>query len=193
MRHFSSGLLPLVLLTLLAALTFWLERTSQVEDARREGKLRHDPDFIVDHFTVQRFDLKGGLQYVLTATKMLHYPDDESTDVTGPTLVYYGGSRPAQISARRASISKDGKEIVLFDDVRMVSAASKATPEFVVTTSQMHFFPDDDVARGKMPVTITQGATVIKGDGFIADRRTQTVKLIGRVRGIIAPQHTKTP
>ena len=185
MRHFSSNLLPLVLLTLLAALTFWLERASQIEDAHRDGKMRHDPDFIVDNFTVRRFDLEGGLQYVLTAKKMLHYADDESTDVLDPALNYYGGSRPARVTARHASVSKDGKELILSDDVRMVRAASHDTPELVLTTSQMYLYPDDNIARSTVPVTISEGTSVIRGEGLEADNRTQVVKLLGRVRGII--------
>ena len=184
MKHSSASLLPLILLTLLAALTFWLERATQPDSNRYNGKARHDPDFIVDNFTVRRFDLNGSLQYVLTAQKMLHYADDDSTDVVAPALSYHGQPYLTRISARYARLSKDGKEVRLFDDVRMVREATANAPELVVTTSEMYVYPDDEIARSTMPVTITEGRSVVSGVGFEADNRTRIYKLLGRVHGI---------
>ena len=51
--------LPLLILILLVGLTMWLERATRVDDRPSSGKLRHDPDVIVDNFTVRRFDPSG--------------------------------------------------------------------------------------------------------------------------------------
>ena len=184
MKVSSAKLLPLLLLTLLAALTFWLESATRLDDERRDGKGRHDPDFIVDNFTVRRYNLGGTLQYVLTAPKMLHYTDDDSTEVGSPALTYFGEDRQTRVTARQAWLSKDGKEVRLFDDVRMVREATANTPELVVTTSEMYVYPDDEIARSTMPVTITEGRSVVSGIGFEADNRTRIYKLLGKVRGI---------
>ena len=185
MKHTSANLLPLLLLAFLAALTFWLERTTHFETDRHDGKGRHDPDFIVDNFTVRRFNPSGGLQYVQTAQKMLHYTDDDSTEVLAPALTYLGQNQETHISARQAWVGTAGKEVRLFDDVRLVREATTDSPALVVTTSEMFVYPDDELARGVMPVTLTEGLSVIHGTGFEANNRTHLFKLMGRVRGII--------
>ncbi len=192
MKHPSASLLPLILLGLLAALTFWLERATQIDNEKHDGKGRHDPDFIVDNFTVRRFNPGGGLQYVQTAQKMLHYTDDDSTEVTAPALRYISERQHTRVTARLAWLGPSGKEIRLNDDVRMVREATADNPELVVTTSEMFVYPDDELARGDKPVTITEGRSIIHGTGFEADNRAHLFKLMGRVHGIIYKK-TDTP
>ena len=49
MKFSATPLFPLLLLTLLAGGSFWLERASRVEDSLNSGKHRHDP-YIVNLF-----------------------------------------------------------------------------------------------------------------------------------------------
>jgi len=183
MRTHSTNIFPLVLLGLLAALTFWLERAVLVDDGRRSGKNRHDPDFVVDKFTVRRFNTEGALQHVMTAQKMLHYADDDTTDVVAPQLTYFGKDQLTRLTAQTAWVSKDGKEVTLNGDVRMVRAATPDHPELSLVTSKLRVFPDDEQARTDAVVTITQEKSVITGTGLEADNRTHVVKLLGRVKG----------
>jgi lipopolysaccharide export system protein LptC len=193
MKLSSIHLLPLLLLTLLAALTVWLERATVVDGGRNDGKGRHDPDFIVDNFTVRRYSISGAVQYVATAPKMLHYADDESTQVVSPALIYFGADRRTRINAGKAWISKEGKEVRLSDDVRVVREATADSPELVVTTAEMLIYPDDEVARSTRPTTITQGRSIITGTGLDADNKTLVFKLMGRARGIIYRNKADTP
>lgn len=192
MRIHSAHLLPLILLTLLAALTFWLERASRGDD-NDNIKGRHDPDFVVDNFTLRRFNLDGGLQHSLSAKKMQHYPDDDSTSVFDPALTFFGNSSPTRLSAQQARISKDGKQVRLSNDVRVVREASADHPELLVSTAEMVVYPDDEIARSSVPVSITQGHSVITGSGMEVDNRTQTYTLMGPVQGRIYRTEPKTP
>lgn len=192
MRIHGANLLPLILLTLLAALTFWLERASRVEDNGND-KGRHDPDFVVDNFTLRRFNLDGGLQHSMSAKQMLHYPDDDSTSVIDPALTFFGSSLPTRLSAQQARISKDGKLVRLSNDVRVVREATAENPELLVTTAEMVVYPDDEIARSSVPVRIVQGHSVINGSGMEVDNRTQTYTLTGPVQGRIYRTEPKTP
>lgn len=193
MKAPGVSVLPLLLLTLLAGGTFWLERATQLEDANNHGKLRHDPDFIVDNFTTRRFNPDGSLQHSLTAKKMLHYSDDDTTEVTAPALVYYGRTPPMRLDAKRAWVSKDGKEVLLSDAVRMVRDASAGRPALVVTTAELRAFPDDGVARTSVPVTIVNGRSMLHGSAMEANNRTQIFALLGRAQGTIYRSTEQTP
>jgi lipopolysaccharide export system protein LptC len=193
MRIHSANLLPLMLLTLLAALTFWLERATQVDSAASNAKGRHDPDFIVTDLTMRQFNLDGSLKHALTAKNMLHYPDDDSTLAADPALIFYAHAQPTRLFARQARVSKDGKEVRLSDEVRMVRDASADSPELLVTTAELLVYPDDEIARSGVPVTITQGRSIIYGTGIEVDNREHLFKLMGRVHGTIYKSTANTP
>lgn len=192
MRIHSANLLPLMLLTFLAALTFWLERSTQGDGAASKGNGRHDPDFIVSGLNMRHFNLDGSLKHALTAQKMLHYPDDDSTLVIDPSLTF-AHAPPTRLSARQARISQDGKEVRLSDEVRMVRDADGGAPALLATTSELLVYPDDEIARSDSPVTITQGRSVIMGTGIEVDNRAHILKLMGRVRGTIYQSAANTP
>ena len=190
MKHVGASLFPLLLVALLAALTLWLERASQTDDVGRRANARHDADFFVEHFTVRRFGTDGSLQHTVTADKMLHYPDDDSTNVTTPRIVYHSG-RQTVVTARTAWLDKEGKHVRLDDDVRIVRAGSADAPETIITTSILFVTPDDEYAYTKEPVTITQGKSVVNGVGLEANNKTEIAVLSGPVLGTIHRNETK--
>lgn len=189
MKTSGASLFPLALLALLAGLTFWLERATQT-DASRSGKKRHDPDFIVDRFEVRRYAADGALQHTLIADRMLHYADDESSDVIAPRLTYHR-QRPTVVTSRTAWMDKEGDHARLDGDVRVVRAGADGGPETVIETSVLHVITDDEFAHTGAPVTITQGRSVIHGVGLTADNKTQVSTLSGPVRGTL--YRTQTP
>ena len=193
MRAHGTRLLPLVLLMLLAALTFWLDHATHVDEQRHDGKGRHDPDFIVDKFTVRRYDIDGHLQHLLTAQKMLHYTDDDSTEVSGPVLHYFSNGRRTEVTATRAWLGPAGKELRLHDQVRVFQEATAGELPTLLTTAEMTVFPDEETARSNSPVTITQGASVINGTGLEADNKLRLYKLQGRAHALINRQKVTQP
>ena len=81
MRDRSHSLFPALLLTLLAGVSVWLDRVTQQEPVARTDKTRHEADFSADKITLHRFDQTGKIQYVLVADSMVHYADDESSEL----------------------------------------------------------------------------------------------------------------
>ncbi len=191
MKFRTYSLFPLAVLLTLAALTFWLERATRIDEPRRDGKLRHDPDFIAENFTLRQLDRNGRVKYALSAEKMLHYADDESTDVTQPRLTYFETPPPFHLQARRANISKDGKIIELRDDVFGRREAGVEDPPMTFASSELTVYPDDELARTSAPVTLTQGRTVVSGVGMEADNLKRNFQLHDRVRATIYQQDKK--
>lgn len=185
MKLRTQNLFPVAILTLLAGLTFWLERAAQIEVTPGDGKNRHDPDYMVEKFNVRRFGTEGRLQNTLSAQKMIHYPDDDTTELTEPRMSYVGSPQPTHLSASQGLVGPDAEEITLVKDVRVVREATAEDPELVFVTSTLTLFPDDEVARTTAPVVITQGASVVRGVGLEADNKTAIYKLLSRVTGTI--------
>ncbi|MGH8721571.1 MAG: LPS export ABC transporter periplasmic protein LptC, partial [Burkholderiales bacterium] len=78
MRLSATRLFPLVLMLALALLSFWLERAARQEPAPSVLE-RHDPDYSVEQFTITDFSRAGAPESTLSAAKMVHYPDDDTT------------------------------------------------------------------------------------------------------------------
>lgn len=192
MKDRAASLFPLVMLLLLAALTFWLNRVVQGDNPR--GPQRHDPDYWVERFEVRRFDVQGRLQHTLVAEKLLHYADDDTTVVTAPHITYHQPPL-SEISARMAYIGRDGREIDLVDDVRVVrQSAFRSSPPTVLATKTLKVFPDDEKGRTSDPVAITQGKSVIIGSGGLElDNRSGISVLHGHVTGTLHRNRTGTP
>lgn len=187
----ASSLFPLLMLLLLAALTFWLNQMVRRDMPR--GPQRHDPDYWVEHFELRRFDPAGKLQHTLVAEKLLHYADDDTTIVTAPQLTYHYPPQTV-ISARVAYISRDGREVDLVDDVRATrQGARRNSPPSVLETRTLKVFPDEERASTSDPVVMTQGKSVINGSGLELDKRSGITVLRGRVTATLHRNRTGTP
>lgn len=181
----GQSLFPIALMTLLVGLTFWLQRATEVKDDFNDSKLRHDPDYYAENFTVRRFASTGGLQSTLVAKKMVHYPDDDTTVVTEPQMSFLKGPRPTHLTANQGLVGPDAREITLVGNVRGVRAATATDEAIVYASSHLTVFPDDEVARTSAAVTITQGASVVRGIGMEADNKTQIYQLLSQVNSTI--------
>lgn len=183
-RSLGSRLFPLVLLVLLAALSFWLERATQVDSGARRGSARHDPDYIVEQLHLRRFAPDGKLQHTLDAQFMRHYPDDDSTEVSQPRVLFQK-ERPAVLSSENAWMSRDGQEVRLSGNVRYLRQGARGDPDTVITTAELVVLPDEEKAHSDSAVTITQGNSVVVGTGVDADNARRVAVLRGRVQGTI--------
>ena len=180
----SAIFFPLILAGLLAIITFWINVAVEQQGPKIDGSNRHDPDYTMNNFVTTQTDITGKLRYVLAATEMLHYPDDDSTVLQRPRFTHYTTDKPyTQIEGLRGYISSDGEEIELVDNVKVVRQAFEGKGEMQLRTEKLIILPNQDLAKTNSPVVIKQAPkTVIHGTGMIFDKKNQTVKLLSRVK-----------
>lgn len=184
MKLSSTRLFPLLLMLALAALSFWLERTVREEEGAHPSLRRHDPDYIIDNLKHTRFDAQGAVESTLIATKMLHYPDDDTTDLVAPHVVQTKANKPrVTVTAERGALSQDGEEVFLYDNVLLVRDASTERPETRMRTSFLHLGRGGAVAITDRDVVITEDARVLTGRGMEYYTDSQELFLRERVRG----------
>ena len=123
---------PIVVLTLLAGVSVWLDRVTQQEPVARADKTRHEVDFSADKITLHRFDPTGKVQYILVADSMLHYADDESSELKNPRLNYLNRPEPVWVESRFASVNKDGTTTMT---IRVNGARADSGTRTVITYS----------------------------------------------------------
>lgn len=184
MKYWPSQFLPLILLALLAALSFWLRQGAESEERNEARSLLHEPDAIGENVVARRFDAAGRLQYRLSAPYLVHYPDDDSSELRAPVLVSYRhDAAPIRISGDHAKVTAKGEIVYLWDNVRAVRPAGDGRPELIAAMPELIAHPEEGYAFTQSPVEITQGASWIKGVGLHLDNNNATLTLQSQVRG----------
>lgn len=177
-------LFPLITLGLLALLTLWINNVVQAPRAKLDGSSRHDPDYYMNNFVTTKTNMNGELEYRLAATEMIHYPDDDSTQLKRPRFTRYALDKPyTQIQSQKGSLSSNGETVEFIDHVKVVRQAFKNRGEMVMQTQQLTMQPKKDIAMTEMPVIITQAPkTVIHATGMIFDKKNKTFTLLHKVK-----------
>lgn len=174
---------PLALLILLAALTFWLDRAVQPPTPARDGSSRHDPDYIVENFSATRMGLDGAPRYTLSAKKMLHYPDDDTTHLEQPRFVSTEPAKPTlRAKADQATLSSKGENVYLSGNVIMLREAGDSQGETTITSRFLHIIPDDDIIKTDKAATITGTGSIINTVGMVLNNRTRIMQLLSQVK-----------
>lgn len=187
MKTRTNTLFSLVLAAGLAGLTMWLEHAVQAPARAVPNTLEHDPDFIVERFTATSLDKSGRPESRLTARRMTHYPDDETTELEEPRLVQYREQGPpVRISAERGTVTKDGEEVRLYGSVLVVRDGTKGRPPLNMETTYLQVFPKQDIARTPEAVVITEGESRLTGVGMDYNTKTRELELKAKVNGTFA-------
>jgi lipopolysaccharide export system protein LptC len=183
LRHW----LPLLPLFVLLAATYWLNQQVLPEPAKPEYK-RHDPDAIMENFSATNLNEQGVPDFVMAATKLMHYPDDDSTTVDEPRITMLSPGQPAlHATAEHGTISSKGDEVFLRDNVKVLREASAQQDQMTLQTQYLHIIPDRDLANTDRAVTIVDAHSIVHATGMEMDNKTRTLKLLSQVRSEYVP------
>jgi len=183
MRNRISNLLPIALMLFLAALTLWLRFALETPLPASNGHHRHDPDAIIDNFTLTRLDEQGIPRYTLTANRMLHFADDDTTELTAPKVIRRGEGPMVTITAERGTLARESNEAFFRGNVVVVREATPGNEELRVHTDYLHVLPDENIARTDRAVTVIEGRSSLSGVGMEFNENTRRFAIFSQVRG----------
>ncbi|CBW76119.1 unnamed protein product [Mycetohabitans rhizoxinica HKI 454] len=187
-----SAWLPLVIMAVLAAGTYWLlqntlPRPSQGVSADKA----HTPDYFADHFSISMLDESGVTQYRIAAASMVHYEDDAATHATLPAIRAFAPGQPVvTATGKRAVINADGSIVDLYDDARIVRDAGPTDPRMQADSEHFRVLTHDDIIETEKPVKLLRGLSQMTANGMIYNNVTREMRLLGQVRGMIAASDT---
>jgi lipopolysaccharide export system protein LptC len=188
MKERLRGWLPLLPLLLLLAATYWLNMQVQPTAAGYNKNLRHDPDYIIDNFTATSLDNQGKIRFVMSAKKMLHYPDDDTTQLTEPRLASMTSEYPpVRMTAETGEISSKGEDVYLRSNVVIVRPAYANKSELTFNTSYLHVMPNKNIADTDQAVTVTDANITHHAVGMELDNNAHVVKFLSQVRTVYEP------
>jgi lipopolysaccharide export system protein LptC len=179
----SIPVLPLAVLVSLLALTFWLDRFVQLPSAKANGNTRHDPDLIVENFTAKSLGATGDVQYTVSATKMSHFPDDDSSLLE--TVVFtalHANLPPIVAQAPRGRLIGGAEEVILDGGVVVTSEKTETHQPLKLSTPTLNIFPDKDLARASEGVRLDSPTSQLTANTMELNSLTRNIRL-ERARG----------
>lgn len=190
-----TAYLPVLLMLLLALGTWWLvKNTPTPETDRPEPPPRHEPDYTMNDFSVQRFGVDGAMRVQIDGQRMRHYPDSDTLEIDAPRIRAIGPLGQVTVaSAHRALANGDGSEVQLLGQARVVREAGAQRPAIEFSGEFLHAFLTTERVRSHLPVVVRQGTSEVRADGVEYDHLARIVDLKGRVRATFSPPARNAP
>lgn len=175
--------LPLGLAGLLALLALWLNQLTHRPVVEDNGGFAHEPDTIVVNFNALAFDRNGQPLHKLRAARLVHYMDDDTTELQAPhfSVLDRAGVR-SEATARRGQVSGNGEHVHFLGDVRLTRGES-GRPSLTLETEYLWITPDAGIMQTDKPVTLKQGRAAITAGRLLVNEQRKELTLSGGVRG----------
>lgn len=186
--HLASTYMPLLLMSLLALGTWWLVKNTPV--AERDitpAALRHEPDYTMNQFMVQRFGADGALRVQIEGDMLRHYPDTDTLEIDNARIrATTPQGRVTVASARRALANADASEVQLSGGAKVLREAIGQEDAIEFRGDFLHAFQNSEKLRSHLPVIVLRGTTQISADAMEYDNLARVLQLRGRVRAVFA-------
>ena len=185
--------LPLAILMLLAALSFWIEQSVQLT-ADGGAAAQTDPEGIMENFDALRTDPAGRPHYRLSAKKLKHYSGSKRTELESPRFVQLD-VEAGEVSAvaRQATVSADGNEVELLGRVIVDRAARPGQSAMTLRTERLLVFPENDRLRAPGAVEVVDATLNVRAGAMDYDIEKRLIKLTGRVQARYISQKDQGP
>lgn len=179
-----GGLITVSLLVL-AGLSTWLTTLVEPKEGPKESNsANHSPDFFLENSTITAMDATGKPRYRLQSTTTVHFPDDESTELTNPHLtIYKQQSPPWTVVAEHGWVAEDGEFVVLRGGVVVDRPKGDEKPPFRLTTTELRVRPREEYAETDKPVLMVSEGYTAEAVGMRAYLKQGKMELLSQVRG----------
>lgn len=187
-----SSWISLVAMAALAGGTYWLLEAARSPSAGDiEAPKTHSPDYFADNFSVSELDQSGSTQHRLTAANLIHYEDNEESDLVRPAIRAFQPNKPTvTATGDRGKLNADASIVDLYDNARILRAPGAGDPEMQADSSHFRVFVNEDVIETEKPVKLRRGQSVMTADAMNYNNVTRVIHLFGTVRGSIVSADT---
>ena len=196
-----SAYLPLLLMAFMAGGTWWLVKNTPMAEGPMEAvPLRHEPDYRMQGFELQRIGPTGLLRVRIEGSEMRHYPDTDTLEIDGIRLRAFSSDGSLTLAtARRAISNSDGSEMQLLGDVQVqrfaVNAQGEplAQPSLQVRGEFLRARSNTEQLDSHLPVQLSHAGGELRAQSFEYDNLRGLLRFNGRTTGQFKPPGAKKP
>ena len=173
----------------LALGTWWLvKNTPLFETGRTLAPPRHEPDYTMTDFRVQRYAPDGRMRAQIEGDVLRHYPDTDTYEVDNPRIRAIAiDGRVTVANAAHALANRDASEMQLSGDAHIVRQPTATDPAIDFRGEFLHYFQDSEQVQSHLPVVVTQGKSQVTADSMRYDNLSRVLDLKGKVHAELLP------
>ena len=188
------GLTPLLLMSALTLMTFWLVKKNTPPESSMLERIRlHEPDYIIKNGTLSALNEQGNTTYRILGNKVTHYDDDASIDIDAPRMrLFQPDKAPVTVKSNTGHLDGDLTILELFDNASIfrpqqaATATEPASLRMLASSSYFKVLINDDIVKTDRPITLEQGMSIMNStEGGTFDNIQQSMTLSGQVKGRI--------
>jgi len=180
--------LPLLMVAMLALGSYWMVRSAPGVDTGELPRPPDDtPDYLIEGFTVQKFDANGRLSALLQGASAQRLPDAPWIEIQKFTFRSTDAQGQGKLASADQGLSNpDNNEFQLSGNARMVREAHPAGdyPRLEIRGEFLHVWTEPEKVESDRPVQIVHGKHRIRADSLQYDGTTRALQMDGRVQAI---------
>lgn len=189
-RDRLSRWLPVLVLSLVAAVSAWLQYQTERELQNTRQHTRGSVDYFVDQFTLTRSNARGELVATLSAKRLYRLLADARTYVETPQAVRYQSQQaPLVVKSDYAQIGDHQSDVFFQGNVWMNRAAYADQPALSARTRNLMAIADLDTLYTREAIVLQQGQSVITGQGLTWDNSRRHLTIHAKVKATYVKPH----
>lgn len=160
--------IPLIILVICAQ--NWIENDPNVVQVEETINMQQtQSDYYLEDFITRKFDVNGDLEYRVTGKNLLHFPDDDRSEITAPNVILLREGIRWDIKSTRGELRRSPDTFTLNGDVQL-ERAIQGEKVLSIRTDQLSVRTDTNEVSTDQPIEVT-------GDGW----RMSSVGLESRI------------
>jgi len=177
-----------LLLILVLGLSSWSMLMTQQSHSTLFADANHRPDAFMEDVVAIIINKQGNPSLKIEAPKMVHYADNDTTDIITPHVMLYRQSpEPWHINSHYAKATEGLTQVFFWDNVIIHHLSDIANPTTEMTTATLTVFPEQQIAKTNDRITLIQPNTIVHGMGMLTNLNDGTIQLLSEARGEYVP------
>ena len=179
-----STIFTLLLIVIIAFITYWLKTEVDKELSIKNKKNASGPEFYLKDFNGVQTKKNGDIKFTISAKNMEEFDYAEFAILDKPLFTRYKNSKPySYIKSNTGKVISGGDEYLFSDNVILTRVETKKKRRMELFTDELDVLPNIDIILTKKPVKIIQEPNIeIYGIGMKYDNKEGIVKLLSNVK-----------
>lgn len=171
-----TGIIILLLIGA-ALLTSWLKQSTPTAKPA-SNSTSQTVDFFLTDFLLRQYDSDGEVSYRMQGQRLEHYPEQDVSKISLPSIAYKTQQNIWKINARSALLKPESSdEIVLSGKVDIHRPGLNGEGSTRLQTEQLTLKPEAEIARAEQSVTITGQGSIINAKQMLANLKIGHITL----------------
>lgn len=140
-RDFTKIIVGIALLAFTGG-SWWFSKLMTTTETGMAAPNERGVDYFIENFESTVMDQNGRPKYILKGVLLTHYRDDRPSQLKQPQLVQYIDGGNILTAAARGWLSKNGKELTMVDDVKILRNDNGDLAPSEITTDKITIWLD---------------------------------------------------